>query len=77
MKKINNLLEVPNINSSDAQVKKLIYKIEDDLFNSKFKSSSKPNYLCICSGGTTSSCARNGLITLDLRKEYNLSLIHI
>ncbi len=71
MKKNNNLLEVPNINSSDAQVKKLIYKIEDDLFNSKDKSSSKSNHLCVCSGGTTSSCARNGLITLDLRKEYN------
>ena len=75
MKKNNNLLEVPNINSSDAQVKNLIYEIEDDLFNSLYKSSSKSEYLCVCSGGTTSSCARNGLITLDLRKEYNQ--IHI
>ena len=71
MKKNNNLLKVPNINSSDAQVKNLIYKIKDDLFNSHYKSSSKSEYLCVCSGGTTSSCARNGLITLDLRKEYN------
>ena len=71
MKKNNNLLQVPNINSSDAQVKKLIYKVEDNLFNSHYKSSSKPEYLCVCSGGTTSSCARNGFITLDLRKEYN------
>ena len=71
MKKNNNLLEVPNINSSDARIKKLIYEIEADLFNRKYKSSSKSNHLCICSGGTTSSCAKNGLITLDLRKEYN------
>ena len=69
--KNNKLLEVPNINSSDAEVKKLIYKVEDNLFNSFFNSSSNSEYLCVCSGGTTSSCARNGLITLDLRKEYN------
>jgi len=67
-----NLLEVPNINSRDAKVKKLIYKVEDNLFNSYSKLSSKSQYLCVCSGGTTSSCARDGLITLDLRKEHNL-----
>ena len=72
MKKNTNLLKVPNINSRDAQVKKLIYKVEDFLFNSNYKSSSKSEYLCVCSGGTTSSCARDGLITLDLRKEHNL-----
>ena len=66
-----NLLEVPNINSRDAKFKKLIYRVEDNLFNSYSKSLSKSQYLCVCSGGTTSSCARNGLITLDLRKEYN------
>ena len=71
MKKNNYLLKVQNINSSDAEVKKLIYKIDDKLFNILFKSSSKSEYLCVCSGGTTSSCARDGLITLDLRKEYN------
>ena len=71
MKKNNNLLEVPNINSSEAKVKKLIYTIDDNLFNSFYKSSSKSQYLCVCSGGTTSSCARNGFITLDLRREYN------
>jgi len=71
VKKNNNLLEVPNINSRDAQIKKLIYKVENNLFNSFYKSSSKSEYLCVCSGGTTSSCARDGFITLDLRKEYN------
>ena len=71
MKKNNNLIDVPNINSSEARVKKLIYKVGDNLFNSLYKSSSKSEYLCVCSGGTTSSCARDGLITLDLRKEYN------
>ena len=71
MKKNHNLLEVPNINSSDAQVKKIIYKVDENLFNCHYKSSSKSEYLCVCSGGTTSSCAKKGLITLDLRKEYN------
>ena len=71
MKNNNNLLKVPNINSSDAQVKKLIYEVEENLFDNFYKTSSKSEYLCVCSGGTTSSCARNGFITLDLRKEYN------
>ena len=71
MKKNKNFLEVPNINSSEARVKKLIYKVEDNLFNSLYNLSSKSEYLCVCSGGTTSSCARDGYITLDLRKEYN------
>ena len=71
MKNIKNLLKVPNINSSDAQVKKLIYKIEDNLFDNFYKTSSKSEHLCVCSGGTTSSCAKNGFITLDLRKKYN------
>ena len=75
MKNNNNLLEVPNINSNDAQVKKTIFEVDENLFNSHNKLSSKSAYLCICSGGTTSSCARDGFITLDLRKEYNQ--IHI
>ncbi|ABM71920.1 FAD linked oxidase, N-terminal [Prochlorococcus marinus str. MIT 9515] len=71
MKKNKNLLEVPNINSSDAQLKKIIYKVEDNIFNRFFNSFSKSEYLCVCSGGTTSSCARDNFITLDLRKEYD------
>ena len=71
MNKNTNLLEVPNINSRDAQVKKVIYKVENDFFDNHSKSSYKSEYLCVCSGGTTSSCARDGFITLDLRKEYN------
>jgi len=31
--KNNNLLEVPNINSKDAKSKKLIYDVDDSLFN--------------------------------------------
>ena len=70
MKNKNNLLEVPNINSSDTKVKKIIHKINDDLFDKYNKLSSTPEYLCVCSGGTTSGCARNNYITIDLRKEY-------
>ena len=71
MKKNHNFLEVPNINSKDALFKKLIYNVEDFLLNDESKLTKEVEHLCICSGGTTSSCAKNGLITLDLRKNYN------
>ena len=72
--KNNSLLEVPNINSKDAKFKKLIYDIDDSLFceNNYYE---EFEHLCVCSGGTTSSCAKNGFITLDLRKNY--SKIHL
>ncbi len=71
MKQNYNLLEIPNINSKDAQLKGLIYEIDNSLFNRNNQPTKKFKHLCICSGGTTSSCAKNGSITLDLRKEYN------
>ena len=71
MKKNKNLLEIPNINSKDAQFEKLIYKVEDFLFTSNSQLKEDFGHLCICSGGTTSSCAKDGYITLDLRKNYN------
>ena len=71
MNKNNNFLEVPNNNSKDSEFKKIIYKVEDFLLNSSEHSSINLDHLCICSGGTTSSCAKDGLITIDLRKEYN------
>ena len=68
--KNNSLLEVPNINSKDAKFKKLIYDVDDSLFceNNYYE---ECEHLCVCSGGTTSSCAKNGFTTLDLRKNYN------
>ncbi len=69
--KNNNLLEVPNINSKDAKSKKLIYDVDDSLFNEDNYSRGEFEHLCVCSGGTTSSCAKNGFTTLDLRKNYN------
>ncbi len=71
MKKNNNLLEIPNINSKDAKFKDLIYDVDDYLFNENNSSMKGFQHLCVCSGGTTSSCAKNGLTTLDLRKNYN------
>ena len=71
MKKHKNTLKFPNSNSKDAKVKKVIYKIEDNLFKDINKSKGKDEHLCICSGGTTSGCAKDGLITLDLRRDYN------
>jgi len=75
VKKNNNLLEIPNINSKDARLKKLIYEVDDSLFNKENYSKKKFEHLCVCSGGTTSSCAKNGFKTLDLRKNY--SKIHL
>ena len=69
---INNsqIFEVPNINAKDANTKKIIFKISDLKLNEN-KVLSKNEYVCICSGGTTSSCAKSNLITLDLRKNHN------
>ncbi len=75
MKNNHNLLEIPNINSKDAKLKELIYDIDDSLFNKDNYSKEKCEHLCICSGGTTSSCAKNDFTTLDLRKNY--SNIHL
>ena len=71
MKKNNNLLEIPNINSKDAKLKNLIYDVKDSLFNKENYSKAKFEHLCVCSGGTPSSCAKNGFTPLDLRKNYN------
>ena len=72
--KNNSLLEVPNINSKDAKIKKLIYDVDDSLFCEN-NYDEEFEHLCVCSGGTTSSCAKNGFTTLDLRKNY--SKIHL
>ena len=69
------MLEVPNINSKDSKLKKLIYDVEDSLFYGDNYSREKSEHLCVCSGGTTSSCAKNGFTTLDLRKNH--SKIHL
>jgi len=75
VKNNNNLLKVPNINSKDAKLKKLIYDVHESLFNEDNYSYEKFEHLCVCSGGTTSSCAKTGFTTLDLRKNY--SKIHL
>jgi len=73
--KNNNLLEVPNINSRDAKLKKLIFDVDESLFYEDNYSNEEFEHLCVCSGGTTSSCAKNGFTTLDLRKNH--SKIHL
>ena len=60
-----------NQNSNDAEIKELIYKINKNKIIEFNKNLFKDEYLCICSGGTTSSCAKNNQITVDLRKNYN------
>lgn len=69
---INNsqIFEVPNINAKDADVKKLVFKVSD-IFLKKDNSLKLDEYICVCSGGTTSSCAKNNFMTLDLRKNYS------
>ena len=71
MKKNNKFLEIPNINSKDARFRNLIYDIENSIFNDDSYFKKEFEHLCICSGGTTSSCAKNGFTTLDLRKNFN------
>ena len=64
------LFKALNHNSNDADIKDLIYTINQNLIIEFNKNLLKDEYLCICSGGTTSSCAKNNLITVDLRKNY-------
>ena len=71
MKKNNNLLKIPNINSKDAKPKELIYEVDDSLFDIDNYSKKEFEHLCVCSGGTTSSCAKDGFKTIDLRKNYS------
>jgi len=59
-----------NQNSNDADIKDLIYEVNKNKIIEFNKSLSKDEYLCICSGGTTSSCAKNNHITVDLRRNY-------
>ena len=67
----NDLFEVPNINSKDAHIKELIYDLDTKLLQRYNKELSEKDYICVCSGGTTSSCAKNDIITLDLRRKYS------
>ena len=67
----SNLFIVPNSNSNDAKIKKIIYEIDKSFFEKFKKDSTNKEYLCICSGGTTSGCAKDNYITVDLRKNYN------
>ncbi len=66
-----DLFKVPNSNSNDAKIKRVVYEIDKSFFEKFKKNLMNKEYLCICSGGTTSSCAKDNLITFDLRKNYN------
>jgi len=65
-----NLFKVPNSNSNDAKIKDVIYEIDKSFIEKFNKNLINKEYLCICSGGTTSSCAKDNFITVDLRKNY-------
>jgi len=65
------LFKALNQNSNDADIKDLIYKVNKNNIKEFGKTLLKEEYLCICSGGTTSSCAKDNHITVDLRKNYN------
>ena len=65
------LFEVPNRSSNDSKIKKLVHTVNKEFLSNFIKDHTKEEYLCICSGGTTSSCAKNNLTTIDLRKNYD------
>ena len=64
------LFKALNQNSNDADIKDLVYKVDENKIAEFNKILLKEEYLCICSGGTTSSCAKSNHITVDLRKNY-------
>ncbi len=59
-----------NQNSNDADIKDLIYEVNKNKIKEFGENLLKDEYLCICSGGTTSSCAKSNHITVDLRENY-------
>lgn len=67
----NNSNEFINTNARDSQIKNIYFDIEKDLFSKEILNINHDQYICICSGSTTSSCAKDDFITLDLRKKYN------
>ena len=67
----NFSFEVLNTNARDSCARDILFDIKKDIFCRKKLNLDKNQYICICSGGTTSSCAREDFLTLDLRKNYN------
>ena len=65
------IFQVPNANSNEAVIKDVFYNVNSRDLSRYFKNLKSKEYICICSGGTTSSCAKNNLITIDLRKKFN------
>ncbi len=63
--------QVLNSNSNDATVRDIVYEIDQSFFDKCSNELHNDEHLCICSGGTTSGCAKNNHITFDLRKKFN------
>ena len=71
MVKDKALFEVFNSNANNANIKKLIHNLDKTTLAELNKELTEDEFLCICSGGTTSNCARENFITVDLRKNYS------
>ena len=65
------LIEVINTNARDSQIKNIYFDVKKEIFSKDKLNLKSDKYICICSGGTTSSCAKDDFITLDLRRKYN------
>ncbi len=64
-------LHVPNYFAEDSSIKGVLYEVDDQL-NKRLRSGQiNPKPLLVCSGGTSSRCAAEGHLTLDLRKNYS------
>tara|TARA_Y100001968_G_scaffold333950_1_gene401719 strand:- start:12444 stop:13721 length:1278 start_codon:yes stop_codon:yes gene_type:complete len=66
-----NSIEVINTNARDSKIKDTFFDVKKDIFKKGRLNLKSDEYICICSGGTTSGCAKNDFITLDLRRNYN------
>ncbi len=71
MIKHRNSFHAINTNSKNAKVKDIVFSLSNKFINNCNEEFLKKDYLCICSGSTTSGCAKDDLITIDLRKNYN------
>ena len=62
---------MPNPIAANAMPKGILTKVDKNLITLLKNGSISPKPLLICSGGTSTRCAANGMWTLDLRDELN------
>ncbi len=67
---IESALNAPNNQVEDSLIAGVIETVDADLRKIMKEGNLSPKPLMVCSGGTSSRCGSDGLLTLDLRRKY-------